>query len=210
MQRDMSCFLSGRLKVDQLLAVKQDDTDVSLRSPERNCIWPRTSLIMSGNFLHFTTSPLAPVLIPLSSISTPKHVLPLSYLISDSAMWDQLICATWMRKLRGLKGEIIFPMAAKTKVRRWGTSPLSVDGKIGAFCVCLPLSYLINLPRRHLIPDIMAHLSPVFTSGMLSAVRDAGRLPANTPPLPPRVWVLLGQATVSWGGQLQGGGGVHG
>lgn len=91
-----------------------------------------------------------------------------------------------MRKLRGLKGEIIFPMAAKTKVRRWGTSPLSVDGKIGAFCVCLPLSYLINLPRRHLIPDIMAHLSPVFTSGMLSAVRDAGRLPANTPPLPPK------------------------
>lgn len=37
------------------------------------------------------------------------------------------------------------------------------------FCVGLPLScYLINLPRRHLIPDTAAHLSPVFTSGVLS------------------------------------------
>lgn len=66
-----------------------------------------------------------------------------------------------------------------------------------------PLSHLINLPRRHPIPDIMAHLSPMFTSGMLSAA-GMGCSPHLhlALPLPPKA---AGAAwtgdTASWEGQ---------
>ena len=46
-----------------------------------------------------------------------------------------------------------------------------------------PLScYLINLPSpRHVIPDTVAHLSPVFTSGGAERCREGARLSPLTP-----------------------------
>lgn len=73
-----------------------------------------------------------------------------------------------------------------------------------------PLSHLINLPRRHSIPDIIAHLSPMFTSGMLSAAGMGCSPPLPSPHLPLPL-KAAGAAwtgdTVSWvgGRQFEGG-----
>lgn len=56
------------------------------------------------------------------------------------------------------------PLIQLSLCREEASSALMADK---CLCVCPPLSrYLINLPRRHLIADIVAHLSSVFTSRM--------------------------------------------